>query len=131
MAKRKSVDESSFAAVTANAPVPVADPSRTLSGNVRVSTGDFYSGTREALLLGAVFRLGSKFSTLISWSYNDIKLTESEFTTHLLTTRFAYNFSTNMFLNGLVQYNNVSDEWSAITYLLRRSASRLLSWRAI
>ena len=89
------------------------DPSRTVSGNVRVSTGDFYSGTRKALLLGAVLRLGAKFSTQVAWSYNDIKLAEGEFTTHLLTTRFAYNFSTNVFLNGLVQYNNVSAEWSA------------------
>ena len=44
------------------------DPSRTVSGNVRVSTGDFYSGTRKALLLGAVLRLGAKFSTQVAWS---------------------------------------------------------------
>ncbi len=90
-----------------------SDTSRLLSGNVRVSSGDFYSGTRQAVSLGAVLRLGAKLSTQVGWSYNDIVLAEGAFSTHLLTARFSYNFNTNMFLNGLLQYNNVSDEWSA------------------
>ena len=89
------------------------DPSRMFSGNARVSTGDFYSGTREAVSLGAVAKLGAKISVKFGWSYNDVELLEGAFKTHLITTRFAYNFSTNMFLNGLVQYNNLSKEWSA------------------
>ena len=89
------------------------DTSRMFSGNARVSTGDFYSGTRESVSLGAVLKLGAKISAQFGWSYNDIELQEGAFKTHLLTTRFAYNFSTNMFLNGLVQYNNLSREWSA------------------
>lgn len=90
-----------------------SDPSRTLSGYVRASGGDFYSGTKRALLLGAVLRHGAKLTTQVSWSYNDIELEEGDFTTQLLTTRLAYSFSTNMFLNGLVQYNSVTEEWSA------------------
>jgi len=89
------------------------DTSRVFSGNARVSTGDFYSGTRDSLSLGLVVKLGAKFTGQVGWTYNDIALVEGAFTTHLLTSRFAYNFSTNMFLNGLVQYNNISNEWSA------------------
>jgi hypothetical protein len=89
------------------------DPSRTLSANTRVSTGGFYSGTKDSVSLGGVVKLGEKLSAQVDWSYNDIVLDEGAFTTHLLTTRFAYNFSTTMFLNGLVQYNNVTDEWNS------------------
>ena len=89
------------------------DPSRTLSVNTRASTGGFYSGTKDSVSLGGVLKLGEKLSAQIDWSYNDIVLDEGAFTTHLLTTRFAYNFSTTMFLNGLIQYNNVTDEWNS------------------
>ena len=88
------------------------DPSRLLSGNVRLSVGDFYSGTRRSLDLGAGLRLGERFTAELGYSANDIEVEEGSFTTHLLTTRFKYSFSTNMFLLGLIQYNDVYDEWS-------------------
>jgi hypothetical protein len=90
-----------------------SDPSRMFSVNTRVSTGGFYSGDRDSISLGGVVKLGEKLSAQLDWSYNDIVLDEGAFTTHLLTTRFAYNFSTRMFLNGLIQYNNVTDEWNS------------------
>jgi hypothetical protein len=89
------------------------DPSKPLSLNTRVSTGGFYSGDRQSVSLGGLLRLGEKLSAQVDWSYNDIVLDEGAFKTHLLTTRFAYNFSTRMFLNGLIQYNNVTDEWNS------------------
>ncbi len=89
------------------------DPSRMLSANTRVSTGGFYSGEKDSISLGGVLKLGEKLSAQVDWSYNDIVLDEGAFTTHLLTTRFIYNFSTRMFLNGLIQYNNVTDEWNS------------------
>ena len=89
------------------------DTSRTLSANFRVATGDFYSGDKNSASAGAVLKLGEKFSAQADWSFNDIELVEGSFTTHLLTTRFAYNFSTRMFLNGLVQYNSVAKEWNS------------------
>jgi hypothetical protein len=89
------------------------DTSRTLSANFRIATGDFYSGDKQSASAGAVLKLGEKFSAQADWSYNDITLVEGAFRTHLLTTRFAYNFSTRMFLNGLVQYNSVAKEWNS------------------
>jgi hypothetical protein len=89
------------------------DPSRTFSANTRVSTGGFYSGNKDSISLGGVLKLGEKLSAQIDWSYNDIVLDEGAFVTHLLTTRFAYNFTTSIFLNGLIQYNNVTDEWTS------------------
>ncbi|MFQ5789982.1 MAG: hypothetical protein ACE5JI_05830, partial [Acidobacteriota bacterium] len=89
------------------------DPSRILSANARVSAGDFYSGTRQALQLGGVLKLGEKVTAQVGWSYNNIGLQEGSFNTHLLTSRFIYSFSTNMFLNGLIQYNSITEEWTS------------------
>jgi hypothetical protein len=89
------------------------DPSRMFSANTRVSTGGFYSGNKDSISLGGLVKLGEKLAAQVDWSYNDIELDEGAFTTHLLTTRFAYNFSTRMFLNALIQYNNVTDEWNS------------------
>jgi hypothetical protein len=89
------------------------DPSRTFSASTRVSTGGFYSGNKDSISLGGLLKLGEKLAAQVDWSYNDVVLDEGVFTTHLLTTRFAYNFSTRVFLNGLIQYNNVTDEWNS------------------
>jgi hypothetical protein len=89
------------------------DPSRTLSFNTRASTGGFYSGDRDSISLGGLLKLGQKLSAQLDWSYNDIVLDEGAFTTQLLTARFAYNFTTAMFLNGLIQYNSVTEEWNS------------------
>ena len=90
-----------------------SDPSRVLSGNARVSVGDFYSGTKRSYSLGASFKLAPRFVAEGAWSFNDVELAEGDFTTQLLTTRVAYNFSTSMFLNALVQYNNVTNQWAS------------------
>jgi len=89
------------------------DPSRALSGNGRLSAGDFYSGTRRAVDLGGVLKLSGELTAEVGWSRNDIDLAEGSFITDLLSTRFLYAFSTRMFLNGLVQYNSIFDEWNS------------------
>ena len=89
------------------------DPSRLLSGNVSISSGDFYSGKKQTYSLGGVLKLGGRLTAEAAWSFNDVDVDEGAFTTHLVTTRFVYAFSTRMFLNGLVQYNSVTEEWSS------------------
>ena len=89
------------------------DPSRLLSGNVSISSGDFYSGKKQTYSLSGVLKLGGRLTAEAAWSFNDVDVDEGAFTTHLVTTRFVYAFSTRMFLNGLVQYNSVTEEWSS------------------
>ena len=90
-----------------------SNPSRPLSLNARFDTGTFYSGTRRALNLSAVARAGGKLTAYVGWSRNDIALAEGEFTTDLLTARIAYTFTTSIFLNALIQYNSVTEDWSS------------------
>lgn len=89
------------------------DPSKTLSGGGRVSSGDFYSGTKRSFTLGGVLRIAPRLTLEGAWSYNDIDLIEGAFTTHLVTARAVYTFSTTMFLNALIQYNSIDQEWSS------------------
>ena len=90
-----------------------SNPSRPLSLNGRYDWGGFYSGTRKALNLSAVARAGGKLTAYLGWSRNDIALPEGEFITDLLTARLTWTFTTSMFLNALIQYNSVSEDWSS------------------
>ena len=87
------------------------DPSRLLSGNLTISSGEFYAGTKQTYRLGGALKLSGRLAAEAAWSLNDVNVQEGAFNTHLVTTRFIYAFSTRMFLNGLVQYNSVTDEW--------------------
>ncbi len=90
-----------------------SNPSRPLSLNARYDWGGFYSGTRKALNLSTVARAGGKLTAYLGWSRNDIALPEGEFVTDLLTARLTWTFTTNMFLNALIQYNSVTEDWSS------------------
>ena len=91
----------------------LSDPSRPLSANARYDTGGFYSGTRRALNLSALVKAARRLNFYLGWSRNDIDLAEGAFVTNLVTTRFVWNFSTNMFLNALIQYNSTTEDWSS------------------
>ena len=90
-----------------------SDPSRPLSLNLRYDWGGFYSGDRTALNLSAVVRAAGKLTAYVSWSRNDIVLPEGAFVADLLTSRVTYTFTTSMFLNALIQYNNITEDWSS------------------
>ena len=90
-----------------------SNPSRPISLNVRYDRGGFYSGDREALNLSTVVRVGGKATAYVGWTRNDIALPEGAFVADLLTARLTYTFTTAMFLNALIQYNNVTEDWSS------------------
>jgi hypothetical protein len=48
-----------------------------------------------------------------SMSLNDIDLPSGAFATNLVTGRVNYSFSTQMFLNALLQYNTDARQWSS------------------
>jgi hypothetical protein len=90
-----------------------SDASRRISGNIRYALGPFYTGYKHTYGLGGTFRFNYKLTSSFSYTHNNINLPEGHFKTNLLTTRFNYSFSTAMFLNALVQYNNDARQWSS------------------
>jgi len=90
-----------------------SDESRTFSGNAGLETGGFFDGDKDSYSLGFLLQPGYRFSSDVSWSYDDVRLPSGDFTTNLVTTRLRYSFSTTMFLNALIQYNSTLKEFSS------------------
>ena len=90
-----------------------SDRSRMLSGEVRLTTGDFFDGERDVYRFQIVFRKDYRFETQVTWTRNDVNLPSGNFSTDLVITRVQYSFSNNLFLKGLIQYNSDMDQVSS------------------
>lgn len=82
------------------------DPSRRFNGFFRWGTGSFYHGDRDSYLMGFGFQPSPQLGTEISWSHNRLDFPGPTFQTDLVNARINYSFTTNLFLNGLIQYNS-------------------------
>jgi hypothetical protein len=89
------------------------DASRRISGNANYTFGDFFTGYKHTYQLGGTFRFSYRFNTSFAYTHNNINLPEGHFKTNLLSTRVDYSFTTSMFLNALIQYNNDARQWSS------------------
>lgn len=75
--------------------------------------GGFFGGDRVQWTPTLRMRLGETLTTEIAYERNDIDLPWGDFSTNLLRTRVSYSFDTRTFVQGLVQYNDRADLWSA------------------
>ena len=92
-----------------------SDHSRALSGSVRGNFGEFWSGTQKTAQISMLYRPTYRMVFDLGLQVSDIVLhvPEAAFTTTLGTLRVGYSFSTNMFLDSLVQYRNDVHQFSA------------------
>ena len=88
-----------------------SDQSATLSGNVGLETGEYWSGNRRAVTGGVRFRLNEHVATSANITRNVIDLPEGSFTADLARFRLDWSFTPRMFLNAFVQYNGEADAW--------------------
>ena len=79
---------------------------RKVSGNLSVSVGDFYDGTKNTVTFSGDFRPSRTFSFNPSYQVNDVQLSRGSFVTHLFGLRANVSFSTNLLTSVYVQYNN-------------------------
>mgnify|MGYP003720723237 FL=1 len=61
----------------------------------------------------AKLRLGARFNTQVAWERNDLDLPGGAFVTNLARLRVNYSFTTRMFVQALVQYNDRARLWSS------------------
>lgn len=87
----------------------ITNPSKPVSLSSRHVNGGFFGGTRSAQSGTIIIRLGDKFSSEWSIQHNNIKLPVGDFKTNVLGSRISYFFAPNIFLQSLIQYNNVSE----------------------
>jgi hypothetical protein len=75
--------------------------------------GGFFGGKRYNNSITAGLRLGDKFNTEVILNRNDVILPGGDFNTNILATRLSYAFTPRIFTQSLIQYNSVTDSWSA------------------
>src|SRR4029453_3558530 len=92
-----------------------SDHSKALSGSIRATVGDFWSGTQKTMQLSVLFRPSYPLVLYLGWQVSDItlKIPNAGFTTSLATLRTNYSFNTNIFLDPLLQYRNDVHQFSA------------------
>ena len=84
-----------------------------VSANVNTIIGGLFGGDRVTITPSLAARVGEAFNATFEWSYNDLRLPGGDFTTNLARFRASYSFTTRMFFQALVQYNDRADLWSS------------------
>jgi len=75
--------------------------------------GGAFGGERYTNTLTLGLRLGDKFTSEFTLIRNDFDIPGGKFDTNILRTRLSYSFTPRLFLQSLLQYNDVSDTFSA------------------
>ena len=89
------------------------DQGKKISLSSRNIIGGFFGGDRVALSGTLRVRASEMFTTQFSLQHNDISLPGGDFTTNLFRARVSYSFSPRVYVQGLFQYNDRADIWSA------------------
>jgi hypothetical protein len=93
--------------------VGITNQGAPLSLNSRVTVGGFFGGDRVSAAATLRGRIGESFNAYADYSWNDVDLPEGPFVTNLLKLRLSYSFTPRLYLQALLQYNDVVDNWSA------------------
>ena len=75
--------------------------------------GGFFGGDRVQLSPSVAVRFGETLNTELRWDWNNIHLPAGDFITNLGSLRVSYSFTTRLFLQALLQYNDRADLWSS------------------
>ena len=83
-----------------------------LSVSGRYTIGGAYGGDRSSASSTVKFRIGETFNTELTWSKNYYDLPFGSFNTDILRARLSYSFTPRLFVQSLLQYNDLEDVWS-------------------
>ena len=83
-----------------------SDRRRMFRGAVRWSDGEFYNGERTSYGVGLGISPSPQFGLGIFWDHADLSFPTDDFSIELMSTRMAYSFTTDMFLDALIQYSS-------------------------
>jgi len=92
--------------------VAMSNQGAPVSVSLRTTIGGFFGGDRVTLNPTIRMRAGDKLTAELTYQRNDINLPWGEFVTNLVRTRVSYSFSSRVFTQALVQYNDRADLWS-------------------
>ena len=84
-----------------------------ISFNSRNVIGGFFGGRRTNLTGMLRVRANEALTAEFSLSHNDVRLPVGDFKTNLFQARASYSFTPRIYVQGLFQYNDSIDLWSA------------------
>ena len=82
------------------------------SVSMRTTIGGFFGGNRQSFNPTLRMRAGEALTAQIDYQRNNISLPGGKFHTNLVRTRVSYSFTSRMFTQALIQYNDRADLWS-------------------
>ena len=83
-------------------------PLDSITGLLSIVIGGYFGGNRFSSNNKVNFRIGDRFNTSGTLNYNRLNLPNGTVNAIISGARFAYSFTPRMFLQSLIQYNNVS-----------------------
>lgn len=89
-----------------------SDESKPLSVRLGGNLGEFFSGQRYGSNLDVVFKPSAHVAWSTGYDINRVLLPNGSFTTQVLSTRFIYTFSRNMFAKAFIQWNDTRETLS-------------------
>ncbi|WP_088341138.1 DUF5916 domain-containing protein [Robiginitalea sediminis] len=89
--------------------VVITNPNNAFSLSTRTFIGGYFDGKRISNSGTANLRVGDRFNSSLTFSHNDIKLGSGDVTAFVSGLRFSYSFTPRIFLQSLIQRNNVSE----------------------
>jgi hypothetical protein len=89
----------------------MSDEGAPFSAELRSTIGGLFGGDRISLQPTLRYRIGERFSSELSWNYNDIDLPvpDGHFQINLARLRVSYSFTPKILLQALVQYDDRDD----------------------
>jgi hypothetical protein len=89
----------------------MGNKSKPLNFSIRAVIGGRFGGDRVSLSPAVNYRIGEKFTSSLSYNYNDFDLPVpgGDFTASLVRLRLSYSFTPRILLQLLTQYNEVGD----------------------
>ncbi len=83
-----------------------------VSLNLHTTLGGFFGGRLTTVEPRLRLRGGDTFSATVGWERNQASLPSGDFTTNLVRGRISYSFTTRLFAQALLQYNDRANLWS-------------------
>lgn len=89
--------------------VLITNPNNAFNFSTRTFIGGYFDGNRITNSGTANYRVGDKLSTSFTFSHSDINLGSGDITAFVGGLRLAYSITPRIFLQSLIQRNNVSN----------------------
>lgn len=89
--------------------VIITNPNNALNFSTRTFIGGYFDGKRITNSGIANYRVGDKFNTSFTFSHSDIALANGDISAFVGGLRLAYSFTPRIFVQSLIQRNNVSN----------------------